>query len=409
MAEVQMPDHTRVQLPRERTAIVNGYIGPEGELIMDKTRVELRLHDGVKKGGHRFLSSTALATLFLGIDSEAGKLKFSGGQFGFLTRISNDFYKIRTLTSEDGIRIVNSKGIDANPIIGLPSRLAEVAGNYAATNEVADCDLISVTGFYGLKANAVNIPTDLQETAASTLIVIQLSSVECTQMIHSVNQEMNVWVRSKVGGSWQPWVVLKPEAGTGELLEEGKDSVQRTWTARQLAEFITDRLKDISSEDDSGTVLAYGGSQKKFKDAFDGPGIGDKTYGPYGSGPTSKERWIVYTTTKPKVIRTGGSSGENRYYGGGITIQVEVAGKWEVAFQMDNPDGTPGATVGDVFNSDLRFMYDGTSGSEKILVCNGDWVTTNTINGEWSGKIKFSTSQQTMSMKFVGYRFKLKT
>ena len=409
MAEIEFPTHTRQQLPRERTAIVNGYIGPPGELVMDLTRAELRLHDGVKKGGHRFLSSTALATLFLGVESEAGKLRFSGGQFGFLTRISNTLYKTRELVVEDGLRLTNPKGIDGNPSIGLPARLAEISSNYAASTEIADCDLILSTGFYALKANASGIPTDLQETAASTLIVIQSSTTECTQMIKSIQTDMKVWVRSRVAGAWQAWILLKPSEGTDTLLEEGTDNVRRTWTARQIAEFITDRLKDISNEDGGGTVLSYGGSQRKFRDTFKGPGIGDKTYGPYGSGPTNKERWIVYCSTMPSVIRTGGSSGEDRLHGGGIAVEVKVDGKWEVAFESPPYNGLPGERNRNPDNFAVRFSYDGSSGNEKILVSNGDWATTKSINGVWSGEIKFSTSAQSTSLSLSGYRFKLKT
>lgn len=407
--EIEMPDHLRVQLPREKTAIVNGYIGPIGELIMDKTRMELRLHDGVKKGGHRFLSSTALASIFLGIDSEAGKLKFSGGQFGFVTRISNNSYKIRALTSTDGITITNEKGIDGNPVIGLPDRLAETVGNYAAANEIADCDLITVTGFYGLKANAKNLPADLLEQAGATLIVLQTSAVECTQLLTSIIQATNVWTRVKINGSWQAWVVLKPSSGTASILEEGVDNVQRTWTAKQLNEYITDRLKDLSNDDvGGGGVKVYGGSQRKFKDSFSGPGIGSKTYGTFGS-VTDKERWILYLSSTAKVVRVGGSSGEDRGYGGGITVELEMDSKWEIAFESQPSDGAIIDRNSPVSNFQLRFTYDGSSGNEKILITNGDYITTKTLDGVWSGKFKITTANSSVAMDTAGYRFKLKT
>ena len=408
MVVVNMPIHKRVQHPRNNTAIVNGYIGLAGEIVIDRDRWEMRLHDGVKKGGHRFLSSTALSTIFLGVDSEAGKLKFSGGSFGFVVRTTDQLYKIRSLIAEDGIRLVNPKGIDANPIIGLPARLAATSTNYAVEGTAADVDLILDSGFYALNANSLHIPTGIADVAASTLVVIRRSTTEATQLIVSVQNTGNAWIRAMVSGSWQNWVVLKADEGTDELLEAGTDNVQRTWTAKQLAEFITDRLKDIATEDVGGTVKSYGGSQKKFKDKWSGPGIGDKTFGPYGT-PSDEERWIIYGSGTPKVERQGGSSGTDRLYDGGVNLEVEIDGKWEVAVANAGFYATPGDRNPDAINYSFRLQYDAAVGNEKMLICNGDWVTTKTLDGEWSGKFKFSTGTKTTEMSVTGFKLKLKT
>lgn len=408
MVVVDMPIHKRVQHARNNTAIVNGYIGLPGEIVIDRDRWEIRLHDGNKKGGHRFLSSTALATIFLGVDSEAGKLKFSGGQFGFVVRTTDQLYKIRSLVAEDGIRLVNPKGVDANPIIGLPSRLAAISTNYAGGDAIADVDLILDSGFYALNANSLHIPEDIADIAASTLIVIRRSTSEATQLIVSVQNTGNAWIRSMVSGSWQGWIVLKADEGTDELLEAGTDNVQRTWTAKQLAEFITDRLKDIATEDGGGTVRSYGGSQKKFKDKWSGPGIGDKTFGPFGT-PSDEERWIIYAAGTPKVERTGGSSGTDRLYDGGVNLELEIAGKWEVAVANAGYYAVPGDRNPKAINYNFRFQYDAAVGSEEVKICNGDWVTIKTLSGAWSGKFKFSTGQKTTQMNVTGFKLKLKT
>ena len=109
----------RVQFPRNTTRKNDAYIGPDGQVVVDNEKKELRLHDGKKKGGWAIVPLEMLKKLFLTRDTETGSLEFANDQSGLLTRIGTRDYALRTLEGINGIEITNPDGKDGNPRIGL--------------------------------------------------------------------------------------------------------------------------------------------------------------------------------------------------------------------------------------------------------------------------------------------------
>lgn len=109
----------RVRFPRGTTRMNDAYIGPDGQVVVDIEKKELRLHDGKKKGGWAIVPLDMLKKLFLTRDTETGSLEFANDQSGILSRIGTRDYALRTLEGVDGIKITNPDGKSGNPIIGL--------------------------------------------------------------------------------------------------------------------------------------------------------------------------------------------------------------------------------------------------------------------------------------------------
>lgn len=405
MVEEVILEHKRVQFPRNTTAASNNYIGRPGEITIDMTRKEFRIHDGSKKGGHRVPGLSALSALFISVDSEAGRINFNSGEVGMLVRVSDDAYAVRSIIGKDGIEVKNEQGLAGNVEISLPPRLDPIAGNGEVVSSDENANLLVSTGFYTLTSTAVNIPTELQAVDSITLMTIQRTSTEITQLAMNLNKTMNIWVRAMVAGTWQAWVSLKPLQGTDEILLAGKDDVQRTWTAQMINELITDRLQDIGT-DVTGTKQTYGGSVKKFKDKKNGPEIPSQILGAYGS-VVHLERWIVYLSSLAQVIYVGNNFNDRpsayNFVGGNIIVDLEIAGVWTEAVNIDQREDITKelpTTIGD-----LRFLVDVTN--SKIYVCNSDWVTMSTLNGLWSGRFRIKTANPTIQIKYSGYRFRL--
>ena len=111
----------RVQFPRNTTRNNDAYIGPDGQVVVDNEKRELRLHDGKRKGGWAIVPLEMLKKLFLTRDTETGSLEFANDQSGLLTRIGTRDYALRSLEGIDGIKVTNADGKDGNPKIGLSS------------------------------------------------------------------------------------------------------------------------------------------------------------------------------------------------------------------------------------------------------------------------------------------------
>jgi hypothetical protein len=302
--------------------------------------------------------------------------------------------------------VLNPKGIDGNPTIGLPERLAAEAGDGVATVDDQDANKLLETGFYSIDASALNLPTDVSGASASTLTVVRRSSTDVTQVLVNLSGEINMWTRSLLAGVWQAWTSLKPQAGTDEILEAGTDGVQRTWTSFQLNQLITDRFKDlgVNDGDDTDDVQNYGAQKRKFKDRFTGRNISPQVYGPYGS-VKDMERWIVSYSTRPYVQRIGGSSGTDRYYGGGVTVQLKIGGTYVDIANLAGFNGSPGNRPADLSHGTVRFRYNATS--TQIEVLNIEGLITEIHDGTWTGEIKFTSESQTEYLEVIGNRFRI--
>lgn len=104
---------------RGDTAENDLFIGDEGQFTVDIDRWEVRLHDGITPGGHRILNLSQLFELFVKLDSELGNVQFSPEEKGFLTRIDDKSWALRSFQEGNGIEISNKAGTAGNPSISV--------------------------------------------------------------------------------------------------------------------------------------------------------------------------------------------------------------------------------------------------------------------------------------------------
>lgn len=120
----------RVQFPRNTTRANDGYTGPDGQVVVDNEKKELRLHDGKRKGGWPIVPLEMLRKLFLTRDTETGALEFANDQVGLLSRIGTRDYALRLLEGVNGIMVTNPDGKDGNPKIGLSDDIVNTTDPY---------------------------------------------------------------------------------------------------------------------------------------------------------------------------------------------------------------------------------------------------------------------------------------
>lgn len=377
------PAHKRVQFPRGTTVQNNRYIGLEAEMTVDLLRKEIRLHDGVKVGGHRIVSLTELQSLFLSINSEAGNLDFPDGAVGFLTRVSNNDYTVRRLYGRDGITIENIDGVDGHPAINLPTRLGESVGKIADANSALD------SGFYVVGSDAEHLPGTVSGTSAACIWAIRRSTDDVNQflMTFAANTPL-MYYRSLLNGVWTRWVSTVALRGTLPLLRDGEDDKSRTWSAFQLEKFVSDKIADIVSEDGGGVAAVYG-RKKLFKSS-------NKSIVETVAGIAANDRFLLTATAPAHFVS------RDNYQRSDLTVQVKVGGAWNTVRAKNEGGNELADDPDDGTQITARFVY--TLGA--FYLVDSDWAILQTINGAWSGEIKI-TSQLT-EVTATMYRFRPK-
>ena len=196
----------RIQFPRESTAKNDAYVGVPGEITVDSTREELRLHDGKTAGGWRLPNITQLRNLFVSTASDVAKMVFSASARGIVTRIGNGSYALRQLTgTELDIAINNANGVDGNPVFSVHERIAA-----DQTTQRAGYNDITSTGFYTMAGTASNRPAGIG-TEIGALTVFRHTTVNgdiyilqrVTALSAAVATEYKRW---RIAGSWSAWV-----------------------------------------------------------------------------------------------------------------------------------------------------------------------------------------------------------
>ena len=199
------PSNKRVQQPGNVTQVVDEYIGPPRQIIVDTQRNELRLHDGKRKGGWSFPNLTTLKRLFVSSDSEIGQIKFAGELRGFMTRVADRTYRLRTITAGDGIVVSDGTGEAGNPTSRVANRLASVHSNL-----LIDVNSAVESGTYiaGKTANAM--PPALAGVANAVVTVTAGKDEEgdlfiLQQAISLTTTADIVYTRRQIAGTWSAW------------------------------------------------------------------------------------------------------------------------------------------------------------------------------------------------------------
>lgn len=130
-----------VQLAGGSATTQNQYIGPPRELTVDTSNQELRLHDGVTPGGHRFLNRDSNDSRYQAKSHELdGFNGWEPSDRGLVVRLGPANYQLRTLTVNLGnLSIDNANGYDGDPLLSLAATITTAhswTGNHTFSGDV---------------------------------------------------------------------------------------------------------------------------------------------------------------------------------------------------------------------------------------------------------------------------------
>lgn len=110
-----------VQLVRHLKDVADRYLGAEGELTVDLSNQDLRLHDGTTEGGHVIQSRANADQRYQRQSDELdGFAILEPQQRGIMVRVGPADYRLRRLVGATGsITIQFANGFDGNPTIAL--------------------------------------------------------------------------------------------------------------------------------------------------------------------------------------------------------------------------------------------------------------------------------------------------
>lgn len=198
-------DIKRIQWPRGSTEETDDYVGADGEIVIDSSREELRLHDGRTRGGWRIPNLTQLRRLFVSSDSDLGGVRFADSLVGFMVRTADRTWRLRKLAVETGdIELSNTDGVAGDVTISLPDRLSA-----SPASVVTDCNDIKASGFYIVDSGASNLPGALDAGDAGMIVVAGPgtgSDLKVLQRIVTVATNTNTeYTRRFRSGAWTAW------------------------------------------------------------------------------------------------------------------------------------------------------------------------------------------------------------
>lgn len=122
-------DHKVVQLARDDMEANDAYIGAEGELTIDESNWNIRLHDGSTPGGRVICSLDELNQLFQSKSNELSGFNFLPEQKGFLVRLGAATYRFRAIqVNTEALQIAKADGTEGNPIIDLADEITRDVG-----------------------------------------------------------------------------------------------------------------------------------------------------------------------------------------------------------------------------------------------------------------------------------------
>jgi hypothetical protein len=130
-----------VQLNRMDREDADRFIGAVGEITVDESNQDLRLHDGVTPGGRVIANRDNNDVIYQARSPELdGLLGFEPQNRGFLVRRGPADYRLRTLTvNGNQLTLNNSTGYAGNPLLGLADTITTdhiFSGNITFEEEV---------------------------------------------------------------------------------------------------------------------------------------------------------------------------------------------------------------------------------------------------------------------------------
>lgn len=261
------PINKRVQFPRGTTDQVDNYTGPNGQVVVDVVRRELRLQDGKKKGGWVIPNLTDLRKIFLGRESEFAGLQFPGEAKGFLARTADRIFRLRIFAGGDGLTVDNEDGVGGDPTVRLPKRLRP------EQEPLLDANLAVETGFYIVQKGAnSNLPPDFNANSDGALAVFNYKNTAGGTILQvayaSQTSNVNIYSRRLVDAVWTGWlkredpIISAVLGGNQQMILDGVDEVPRLWSARDISMLVRRYgLESIQFIDGANAAKAFSYNQ----------------------------------------------------------------------------------------------------------------------------------------------------
>lgn len=357
-----------VQQPRNKTSVEDQYIGPPGQITVDSSRWEIRLHDGRKKGGWRIPNITQLSQMFMTNKSEFGKTEFVDSGLGFLTRVGNKAYQLRKFLMADGLSISTADGSTGDPTLSLPDRLKEYQ------TLVTTIDDVLKTGFYIVQKGTANLPAGLKDNEHCDMVVIGYNDTVTpltftTQIVLGAQQSGgDIYMRRRINGTWSAWIQITGTAGSPTIIQLGTDEVKRLWSSNDLDQAIRRVVQSIQYIDASNVAKAFS-INELFRVNGTGTTVSTQTFGPFNVATNDRFELVASATALDNTSQTA-------------KIEVEVASVWQqvAALVVSSPSGS-----GAITDSVIGRLVKTSTGYD---IVDSNWATQSSLPGAASGNFR---------------------
>lgn len=361
-----------VQQPGHTTQEADQYTGPQRQITVDVSRMELRLHDGRRKGGWRIPNLRQLQQIFMSNKSEFGKTDFTADAKGILARISDRTYKTRQLLANNGLSWLNPYGDTGDPTISLPNRLKESTPYISST-----VDSIIETGFYMVAKGTADLPPDIATDDTILIVIGYNDTITPFSLITQIALDAQaangaLYVRRRINSVWTSWSNLSGTKGVLADLNDGVDQQLRSWSAFELAQFIRSQVQTIQYIDGANAAKAFS-INVLFSQAGAGADTQTVTTGPHNVATNDRFELVGAATAPDGTSRTA-------------RVEVEIAGVFQtVATQIVTSVSGAGPVTDNVIGRVVK-----TAGGFDIVDSN--WATVSSLPaGAASGNFRFTT------------------
>ena len=202
-------DYKRVQIAGGVETDVASQVGLPRQLLIDTTKLNIRLMDGVTPGGHTVQMVKDLDANIQGLNDMEGEVAYvetgtdtPGGadkkrRLWKASKIRELFLKIADITLTDSTYVWSIK----NSV--LPSRIRTNA------SLISDPNAATMSGWYRTLPGITNMPADAPSAGTLNLMleVISQGESDLLQILYSRDSSGKIWVRSRSEGVWADWIL----------------------------------------------------------------------------------------------------------------------------------------------------------------------------------------------------------
>lgn len=392
-------DYKVVKLPGSTTGVLNVYTGFERQILVDTQTWTLRLFDGTTPGGFPVVHLRDFAAIFAneaviepGTRLDVEVATNTGGDPDLIAKsnkvmpwsplvIRNLFEKIANTATAGTWRIINA---------AMPDEFKQAA------KPVNDANLATLDGFYTLDpSSAANIPGSISTgtTRNLAMIVSSQSTDNVMQMLVERDNSAKIWIRVRLDGAWQAWV-----------LATGVTSGDLALKVSKSGDSMTGPL-NMTNQPISNILTLNGGPVGAIDDCLNG----DLDFWRRGltstvSGYATADRWssdnVGTTKTVSRQINVLGDSTHGaKYFMRHIVASVAGAGNYaQVRQRVENVLKWAGKRITVTFEAKADAVKDIAVEGAQVFGTGG--APSATVTGIGAQRVSLSTAWTKYSLVF---------